>query len=707
MKSWRKAAAWSGGAIVLLALAGAVTLHALVDPERLKESAREKAQAAWGRDLQVGDASLALWPLPALHAEDITLSNAEWAEAPHLLRADTLDARLEWLPLLTGKVRLKSLDLEGVRVDLETSAEGTSNVPSPGTRQPKSSPASDLLNLTEVRLKDAEIHQRAKGAEAVWHIDEATLDGSAGLRDVRVEMRLGREGLALAVKAQLADLSRFGYEGATTEGKVDLDWGKTRLAIAGQLPLGPGLRGYSVTADLKSSSLKDMFDFLGYAQRPRAPAEAHLQIRDAQGATEISKLDVMLGDLHLTGDAKLSLGQSKKTFSARLEGDRMDWAQTMLDLGGGVVPPLPPDRVFQDLPLAWPLLVSLQGVQGTADVLVRNLRLRNGVELTNAKSRITFEDDRMNLSPFAAGMLGGSATGHILFEGRRKSVKVDFNGTNLLLQRWFEERGSKIPLTGGPMGITGKFSATGNTMKSLAASVTGPITVRMGPAVWGSQKAGDAEAMMTNAFAPKGASRIDFECATVALPFRNGVATANPIIGFSTTASALITSGKVDLREESLDVSGRVKPKAGSLGLATIAADVKIAGPLRAPKMTLDPAGTPELVARAGAAIATLGLSAVGTAMVDAAQAKKNDPCEVVLTPSPALPQRGGGTRSPRGQRGFTRPSGRLLARRENATPCCRSRSCPPFPRAGARRRSCARARAWRCPLPRSASSRR
>jgi AsmA family protein len=160
--------------------------------------------------------------------------------------------------------------------------------------------------------------------------------------------------------------------------------------------------------------------------------------------------------------------------------------------------------------------------------------------------------------------------------------------------------------------------------------VTGPITIRMGPAVWASEKAGDAEAMMTNAFAAKGAGQIDFECVAVALPFQEGVATAHPIIGFSTAASALITSGKVDLREESLDVSGRVKPKSGvSLGLATIAGNVKIAGPLRHPKMTLDPAGTPELIARAGAAIATLGISAVGTAMVDAAQAKKNDPCEV------------------------------------------------------------------------------
>jgi uncharacterized protein involved in outer membrane biogenesis len=633
MKNWRKAALGTGSAILLLALAGAITLHTLVDPERLKEIAREKARAAWGRDLMIGDASLDLWPVPALQADNVALSNPDWAQEPHLIRADSLTARLELLPLLTGKVRLKSLALEGVTAQLETAADETSNLPPPSaTRAPNASPASELLNLTDVHLVNANIYQRRKNAAPIlWHIDEATLASEAGLRNVRVHGKLARNRLPLTVAAQFDDLSRVGNAGATTAGKIDLDWGRTQLSVAGKFPLGPGLHGYAVSADLQSAALDDMFQFFEVAHRPRAPAQAHLTLRDAQGTTEVPKLDITLGKLRVTGEARFAFSDVKKTFHARLVSDRMDWAQTMLDAGGAAIPPLPPDRVFQDIPLAWPLLVSLQGTQGTAEVRVASLRLRNGVELKNARSHITFEDDRMNLNPFTTEMLGGSATGSLLFEGRRKSVKADFSGTNLLLQRWFEERGSKIALTNGPMAIAGKFSATGHSMKGLAATLTGPITIRMGPAVWASKKAGDAEAMMTNVFAGKDASRIEFECVVAVLPFKNGVAAADPIIGFRTRASALITAGKVDLRDESLDVSGRVKPKSGvSLGLATIAGDVKIAGPLRHPKMSLDPAGTPGLIARAGAAIATLGLSAVGTALVDAADAAKNDPCQVV-----------------------------------------------------------------------------
>ena len=76
---------------------------------------------------------------------------------------------------------------------------------------------------------------------------------------------------------------------------------------------------------------------------------------------------------------------------------------------------------------------------------------------------------------------------------------------------------------------------------------------------------------------------------------------------------------------------GRVKPKTGTVGLASIAGDIKITGKLRAPHASLDPVGTPAALARGAAAIATVGLSLVATASADAAQARKNDPCELVF----------------------------------------------------------------------------
>ena len=74
---------------------------------------------------------------------------------------------------------------------------------------------------------------------------------------------------------------------------------------------------------------------------------------------------------------------------------------------------------------------------------------------------------------------------------------------------------------------------------------------------------------------------------------------------------------------------GRVQPLSGKVGLATIAGDIRISGKIRQPNAGL--VGAPAAIVRAGAALATAGLSLVGTAMADADQAKKNDACEAVF----------------------------------------------------------------------------
>jgi hypothetical protein len=52
--------------------------------------------------------------------------------------------------------------------------------------------------------------------------------------------------------------------------------------------------------------------------------------------------------------------------------------------------------------------------------------------------------------------------------------------------------------------------------------------------------------------------------------------------------------------------------------------------------MALDPAGKPATVLRGIAAIATLGLSAVGTTLAEAAQARKDDPCATASATPPS-----------------------------------------------------------------------
>ncbi|MGZ5031902.1 MAG: AsmA family protein [Usitatibacter sp.] len=616
----------SAGAVAVLGVVGALALHALVDSERLKRVARAKAQAAWSRDLAIGEASLQLWPLPALHAENVTLANPSGSKYPYLLQAESVTARIALLPLLAGNVRIKGFDIEGVKVNLEGPKDGTA----PFARRRESRPSEgELLDLTGISIANADITYRPRGAPVTrWRIEEAIVEGDSGLRNVQVEASIARNTRPLKVKAELADLSRYGIEGAVTQGRIELDWGRTQATIAGRIPLEAGARGHAITADLKSGFLGDMLAFFDIGQRPRARFEAHLESRESQGKVDVTRFKATLGKLTVTGDGQFSFSGPKTAFNARLETDRLDWAQTMLDAGGPIIAPLESPEIFHDEPLAWPLLVAMQGSEGKADAKIRSLRLRNGIELGNARATLAFDGDILNMSPFATEMLGGSASGSMRFEGRRKGVHVNFDGANLLLERWFRERGNKIPFSGGPMIVKASLFSAGNSMRELAAGVTGPMTIRMGPGVWASQKAGDAEAMMVGALSGKDSSRIEFECVGAAMPFTSGRAIASPLMGARSTVSSLLTSGHIDLRDESLDLRGRVKARPGAGGgLSIIAGDVKITGKIRQPKMSIEASGA---VARVGAAIATAGISLVGTAIADAASAD-SDPCKAAL----------------------------------------------------------------------------
>lgn len=174
------------------------------------------------------------------------------------------------------------------------------------------------------------------------------------------------------------------------------------------------------------------------------------------------------------------------------------------------------------------------------------------------------------------------------------------------------------------MQVKAKLDSRGESMKQLAAAMTGPVTIRMGPGVYASERAEEAEAKMAAEFSGSEKRGIRFECVGAMLPFRTGRAEA--VIGAASDISRLMTTGVLDFREQSLELRGRLKPKSGA-GLATVAGDVKITGKMAKPQMSLD---HPAVLARIGAAIASVGLSAAATAVADAAS-KSDNPCEAAF----------------------------------------------------------------------------
>ena len=626
----RNVAAWTAGIAVLGVALAAVAFHAFLDSESLASHARERAREAWGRELAVGAISLEILPRPALRVREVALSNPQWAKERHFLVAESVAANFEVLPLLLGRVRVKSLFIRGARMNIEAGPEGTT-FPRREEKRPATAEAMPFPSLDAIRIRNSVVHNRTPdGKEVEWGIEAADITSDGGMRDIDLEARVHRNRQAFQLRGRLEDASRFGHEGATTQGRLELKSEAIEAGLEGRIPLHRSLRGHDVKADIKARHLNEVFAFFGRERQPTAAFAATLAARDDNGVVHVHALQASLGQLRIGGEARITPGERVR-IEARLASDRLDWAQAFLDSGGRRVTSPRTDKLYSDRPMAWRLLEALKEKEGTVDLALKSARLRNGIELGDAKLRLAFDGPNLEVKPFSARMLGGTATGSLAFGAAKRTVRIHFEGQGLLLERWLKERGSKIPFSGGPMAVSASIAGAGESMQDVAASISGPIAIRIGRGTWHSQRAGEVETLMTNVFAPKDAKTMEFECVGANLPFKAGRATADRMIGARSVASRLVSRGTIDLREGRVDLRGKVEAQKGvTIGVSAIANDIVIAGPLRKPSVSLDSGGAPAAIARVGAAIATAGASLLGTAIAEAATSK-NDPCEAVF----------------------------------------------------------------------------
>jgi len=633
--NWRKTALWCAGILAVLVIACVAALKVLVDPERLEQAAHDRVKAATGRELQVGGIALSFFPVPSVLATQVTLANPTWARERNLVAVEEVRADLELLPLLEGRMRVKALALDGVHLALEEADDGAVSWSfqrdEAAAKQPASEAESPMIHIGELRIRKASIlHLDKRERAEPWQVEEAAFLSDAGLRNVTLEAKVSRHKQPLSIKAQFADLSHVGTEGAVSEGKLTLAWNETQATVSGRFPLERQLKGHALKAEAKSKSVQDALEFFGFDRGRTAPFELRLSSRDGGGGhMEIPDLAFTLGALEVRGDVRIASGK-RPSFTAHLQTDRLDWRKTLTDAGGTLKPLRKDEEVYHADPVAWHALGVLGGLDGKADLDIGWLKLGNGVELQHVKAKADMGDGKLAIEPFAAELLGGSARGSFRFDAPKKTIRASLEGDKLLLERWFAERGSKLPFKGGPMSVKASLTLSGATFRELAASVDGPVSLRMGRGTWDSKHAGEAEEMMVGVLAPKGAQDLTFECAALKLDFQKGRASGRRLLGARTEASQLLTAGYVDFRDETLDLRGRVQAHKGvSLGLATIAAGVQITGKIARPRMGMDPGEKPAMLARAAAAIASSGATLVGEALLDAAS--KNDACAAVF----------------------------------------------------------------------------
>lgn len=114
--------------IALFAIGALITVAVVVDPNDYKPQIEALVETHTGRDLTIeGNIGLSLFPWLGLELTNVSLGNPKGFSEPRFAAVEKVNIKVALLPLFKLQTRVGVLQLKGLRLNLETRADGVSN----------------------------------------------------------------------------------------------------------------------------------------------------------------------------------------------------------------------------------------------------------------------------------------------------------------------------------------------------------------------------------------------------------------------------------------------------------------------------------------------------------------------------------------------------------------------------------------------------
>ena len=325
--------------VVVLLVAAALIVPGLIDWNAWKGEIAAQAKAATGRDLAIdGDLDFAVLPSPRLTANGVRLKNIPGAGAPDMAVLKSLDVRIRFAPLLSGRVEVASVTLVEPMIRLEKLADGRVNwdFRPPGTKPgakpvpstPARSPDGGAVRLDSVRIANGTLVWRDAAAGTEERVERVNAEIAARSLSGPFQLTGGlvADGIPLDLDASVGQLKegaalpfslRAGVRGA--DAQVELSGAVNDLGATPRFSGRIEARGSSM-ARLVATAAPGAGPLPGFLGQPFF-LQAQLTGSEAGGSAET--LEVSLGDARATGNLTLTAGDRPKA-ALRLSGASVD-----------------------------------------------------------------------------------------------------------------------------------------------------------------------------------------------------------------------------------------------------------------------------------------------------------------------------------------------------------------------------------------------
>jgi len=551
MSIMRKIAVVFAVLFALLAVAAGI-VYALFDAEAIKRQLAEQVAAKTGRVLIIGgEVGLSVWPDLAVRAARVSLSEADGKT--DFAAIDSLRVAVAVLPLLSGRLQTREIEIDGLALTLVKRRDGSLNIDDllagqkekpAGEAKPAAATAQGSqplqVDIAGLALRNARLTWRDEAAGKTSRL--SSLDFSTGrLQADSAPASLAVEALKLATRGSSGDDS---FEFAIEVPAIRLAGQRLETPFSGNLGLA--------SSKLPMRSLK-------------LPLSGKL-------AVDLGKSSASLGLDTRLDEAKIGLQLTVERFSPLFFNFDLKIDQLNVDR---YLPPKPSASAGRATPTAGDApaakgkpddvidLTALNELNFRGRVAIGQLQAQ-GLKVSALDARIAAANGRLDISPMTARLYGGSLDGALGVNARGNVFTVRQKLAGIDIRSLMKDAIDKEPLEGrGSLSLD--VNTRGANADALKRALAGQAALELRDGAVRGVNVGkmlrDAKAVLKSGQAgnttASATEKTDFSELTASFRIVGGVA-RNDDLSMKSPLLRLGGAGDIDIGNSRIDYLARV-----------------------------------------------------------------------------------------------------------------------------------------------------
>jgi len=617
-KRKRHALIWVGSVFGIIVIA-AVIFFATLDANRAKGYISAAVSKATGRQLTIGgDLQVDFGWISRLRASQIQFENASWSKYPQMTEVGLVDVQIDvWQLLSKFRLVLPSITVSQPKVILEKNADGAANwefqaapavtepaVPQKRTEFPiiEKVVIEDGTFLFNNQQTNTQLELKLTQAEAAGFLEEP----------VKLKVKGTYQKLPLSLSLDGGSYENLRSSKDPYPLQINVGVGKLKVNINGNLTEPLAMKGEDVTLDVQGDDMANLFPLIRLVFPSTPPYRLKGHLKHEGQVWSFSNFSGRVGDSDLSGTIRVDTEPKRPAMKADLVSNLVDFKDLAGFIGGkpasgsdetasdeqekqAAATKEESDRIFPDQPYDLERLRAMD-----ADVRLRAKRiLAPNLPIDDLNAKLSLSDGVLKFNPTVFGVANGRIEIYSTFDGSKQPSKVNIDARlrQLDLKRFLKSEFAQKTI--GPIGGRIVLSGTGQSFRDLMATASGNTFVMMSGGEISELLVRLAGLNVARALGVlvRGDKPIPIRCALLDLQGTDGQMGVQTLV-FDTANSIISGEGKIDLRDEKLDIMLTPVPK--DFSPLSLRSYIRVNGTLKNISAFPDPikTGTDSLVAK-------------------------------------------------------------------------------------------------------------